>query len=87
MDQNASDGLSQFAEVYLVAVDQSDKEKQRAERYGPSQDSFDQQHCPTAHQEDMDKQPEDTDRNIRQVTMIKTKTEQCISEISNFKQI
>lgn len=58
------EGSPQCAEWYLVAVNQSDKEKQRAERYGPSQDSFDQQHCPTSHHENMDKQPEDTDRNM-----------------------
>lgn len=49
-------GLSQGAELYLVAVDQSDEEEQWAERDGTSQHSFHQQHCPTAQQEDMDKQ-------------------------------
>lgn len=49
--------------MYLVAVNQSDKEKQRTERDGPGQDSFDQQHCPAAHEEDMDKQPEDRQKH------------------------
>lgn len=53
------EGLSQGAEFDLVAVDQSDKEKQWAERDGTSQHGFHQQHCPTAQQEDMDEQPED----------------------------
>lgn len=62
------EGLFQGAEFYLVAVDQSDEEKQWAERDDTSQHSFHQQHCPTAQQEDMDKQPEDTaERNTMQV--------------------
>lgn len=48
-------GLSQGAEVFLVAVNQGDKEEERAQRDGTSQHSFHQQHCPTAQQEDMDK--------------------------------
>lgn len=42
----------------LVAVNQSDEKKQGAERDGPGEDGFDQQHCPTAQQEDVDEQPE-----------------------------
>lgn len=52
------EGLSQGAELYLVTVYQSDEEEQRAERDGTSQHGLNQQHCPTAQQEDVDKQPE-----------------------------
>lgn len=41
-------------------MNQIDEEKHRAERNGTSQHSFHQQHRPTAQQEDVDKQPEDT---------------------------
>lgn len=72
------EGLSQGAELYLVAVDQSDKEKQWAERDGTSQHGFHQQHCPTTQQEDVDKQPEDTERSTTHVTKIKSETKQWI---------
>lgn len=57
------EGLSQGAEYHLVAVDQSDEQKQWAKRDGTGQHSFHQQHCPTAQQEDVDKQPADTANN------------------------
>lgn len=55
--REAVDGLSQGAKFYLVAVDQSDEEEQRAERDGTGQHSLHQEHRPAAQQEHMDKQP------------------------------
>lgn len=54
--------LLKAAEVHLVAVDQGDEEEQRAERDGTGEHGFDQQHCPTTQEEDVDEQPENTDK-------------------------
>lgn len=61
--QKTVGGLSRGTGFDLVAVDQSDKEKQRAERDGPRQHGFHQQHGPTAQQEDVDKQPEEGEKH------------------------
>lgn len=45
-------------------MDKGDEQKQRAERDGTSEDGFDQQHCPAAQEEDVDKQPANTDKDI-----------------------
>lgn len=65
------------AEVYLVGVNQSDKEEKRAQRDGPSQHGFHQQHCPAAQQEDMNEQPEDKTRENVCKFQIKRAKQHC----------
>lgn len=55
--------LTDYARVLcikLVAVDQRDEQKQRAESDSTCQYCLDQQNCPTAQEEDVDEQPADT---------------------------
>lgn len=44
----------------LVAVDECDEQKQRAESDGTCQHRLHQQHCPATQEEDVDEQPADT---------------------------
>lgn len=68
----------------LVAVDEGDEEKQWAEGDGPRQDSFHQQHCPTAQQEEVDKQPKDKpegNKNLKKKIIIITIQKNGIKKI------
>lgn len=55
--------LTDYARVLcikLVAVDQRDEQKQRAESDSTRQYRLHQQNCPTAQEEDVDEQPAET---------------------------